>query len=330
MLSRRGPIVIRSRRRRLLALALSLSGVAGCSGGFGDSSRTAEPFAKADYLVTPIPSDAVIDPRSAQIVDQLTTDPNPAAALLVEYGIPIVEADVDTPVVSITCTAQRDEICGVESVAPIRIPEDAAPNTGTDGALVVVDTDAGRTYELWRAERVSASEWSVEWGSTNELDGDGITTSGGSGSGLSRLVGIVRIDELRNGAIDHAIAVSSSETCTSEWRDPAWSSDGRRDGPHCVPMGARLQLDPTIDLDGLELRPGERIVAEALQEYGAYVVDSGASLISVFFELEPPTPGNELGEVLTDLGFRWDYDPLDGIPWERLEMLQNWDGSDDT
>ncbi len=45
-----------------------------------------------------------------------------------------------------------------------------------------------------------------------------------------------------------------------------------------MPMGSRLQLDPSLDVSTLGLEPGEEIVARALQTYGAYIVDSSSSM----------------------------------------------------
>ena len=52
---------------------------------------------------------------------------------------------------------------------------------------------------------------------------------------------------------------------------PATASDGAYDDPAAIPMGARLQLDPAIDIDALGLPPYEATIAKALQTYGMYV-----------------------------------------------------------
>jgi hypothetical protein len=53
-----------------------------------------------------------------------------------------------------------------------------------------------------------------------------------------------------------------------------------------IPCGGHIQLDPKLDLDSLKLTRAGRIVAEALQRYGAFVGDySGA--ISLYAENSP-------------------------------------------
>jgi hypothetical protein len=48
--------------------------------------------------------------------------------------------------------------------------------------------------------------------------------------------------------------------------------------PEGIPCGGRIQLNPDLDLDSLGVSDTGRIIAEALQTYGAYVGDySGAT-----------------------------------------------------
>lgn len=278
-------------------------------------------FPDARFLWEPIPGDAAPDVRSAAIVEGLSTQGDGVSSLLVEYGIPIYTAGFDTPTVEISCRDEGRGVCGPEQMSPIRMPVDAFPNAGSDGAMVIVDLVEGITHELWRAEESDDGGWSAQWGSSNDIDGDAITVNGGSGSGVSRLGGIVMTDELASGSIPHALAIASNKTCASAWRPPAWTTDGRSDAEDCIEMGSRLQLDPTIDLDILELTDAERIIGDALQTYGAYVVDSSASTLAVFFEREELQPDGGLGPVARSLDFRWDFDPLSGLPWDDLVVL---------
>jgi hypothetical protein len=56
---------------------------------------------------------------------------------------------------------------------------------------------------------------------------------------------------------------------------PATSSDGQSSGADTIPEGARLQLDPSLDLSTLGLQPWQRTIARALQQYGMFVGDTG-------------------------------------------------------
>jgi hypothetical protein len=43
-----------------------------------------------------------------------------------------------------------------------------------------------------------------------------------------------------------------------------------------IPEGARVQLDPALDLNSLGLTGWQKTIARALQVYGMYLVDSGS------------------------------------------------------
>ncbi|MEP1122264.1 MAG: hypothetical protein ABJH68_00055 [Ilumatobacter sp.] len=289
--------------------------------GRDDRSGRIELFPKADFLRERIPDDPRIDLRSKQIIEGLNQPGDPASAMLVDYGIPIYVAGPDTPLVEISCTDTGRGVCGPERLSPIRMPAGATPNDGSDGALVIVDTIGRTTHELWRASEQADGSWTAQWGSSNDIDGDAIAENGGSGSGVSRLGGVITVDELAAGTIPHALAIASSATCAQAWRAPAWTTDGRTESDDCIEMGSRLQLDPSIDLDSLSLTTAERMVGEALQVYGGYIVDSSASELALFVEREDEARNGEIGPVAEMIGFRWDYDPLSGLPWDRLRVI---------
>lgn len=133
---------------------------------------------------------------------------------------------------------------------------------------------------------------------------------------------MVRLDEIQRGVIDHALALQSDNVCARVFRAPAIKTDGDSDRPDCVPEGARLRLDPTIDLDLLDLPPAQRAIARAFQVYGGYVVDMGGAPLSISFELAPDADGMYPGAVYRDAGLRWDYDGLGRIPWDGLQLLE--------
>lgn len=52
-----------------------------------------------------------------------------------------------------------------------------------------------------------------------------------------------------------------------------------------IPEGARVQLNPDLDLDTLNLTPYEKTIARARQEYGMFLFDNGGGI-----ELEAINP----------------------------------------
>ena len=277
------------------------------------------PFAEDSPWRTPIPADARPDPNGPAVVATLTRG-NGAYAGLYEFGIPVYVARPDSPRFTVVCTGgQQWGRCPLDGVE-VPIPLESRPHPGSDGAMVVVDEQDRKVYEFWRA-RPEGDRWQTDFGAVSDLDGPG-WGSEATGSGASRLGGVVRVSEIATGAIPHALALQSDRVCAGRFRAPAVKTDGDATGPDCVPEGARVRLDPTLDLATLPaLTPAERAVARALQSYGGYVVDRGSAPLSVSFEMAHEAGPDDIGAVYRQAGLRWDYDNLPGIPWNRLQVL---------
>jgi hypothetical protein len=67
------------------------------------------------------------------------------------------------------------------------------------------------------------------------------------------------------------VFTSPASTAQARVGDDAISTRG-------IPCGGRLQFDPRVDLDALDLSRSGRIIMRALQEYGAYVGDYSGAL----------------------------------------------------
>lgn len=277
----------------------------------------ASPFAVSSPWRQTIPADAHVDPNSAAMIAAVQSAPA-MNANLVAYGIPIYAADADTPTYTVACTRADYGICPFAGW-PVAIPDGAEPNTGSDGVLVSVQESSGIIFEFWRAAR-DGDTWTSAFGAVNSLHGSG-WGGAATGSGASRLGGVVRVAEIADGEIPHALALQSNNACPT-FRAPALKSDGNSTRADCIPEGARLQLDPELDLGSLNLRPGELAVARAMQRYGGYLMDVANTPLSVSFEREAGTAAGEVGQTYSDAGFRWDYDAMENVPWDKLRVLE--------
>jgi hypothetical protein len=259
----------------------------------------------------------VLDPGSGPIIRYLASD-DEGTANLYEFGVPIYHADQDTPKYDVRCTKPWGT-CGLQR-APVPVPDEAAPNEGSDGVMIVIDWSTRRSYEFWQARKVGDS-WVASWGDVINVDGPGYPSSA-VGAGVSRLAGVVRTHELEQGHIPHALVFSTDNACEERFREPATKTDGSSGSADCIPEGARIQLDPSIDIDRIPgMTPAERAVAEALQTYGAYAIDNGGTKMAFSFEM--PT-GDQ--DPYAAVGFDHDYYAMRHIPWDRLRLLRQWDG----
>lgn len=282
-----------------------------------DSGR---PFAPTSAWNTALPVNPVLDPKSAAMITSVTPSGR-AYANIYAYGDPVFTATAGTATARVDCTMPWGT-CDLEG-KDVRIPADARPTTGTDGRMIVVDLAARTSCDFWQARKVSATSWTTSWGTCASLDGDGRGPSGGAtGGGVNTLTGVVRTFEMRNLSIPHALSLATNNSCRTVFRFPATKTDGSSSRTDCIPEGARLQLDPSIDVNALPgITPGEKAVARALQTYGAINRDNSGSPLSMSFE----APIGE-ADPYPAVGFGWDYYDMPHIPWKRLRVLRQWDG----
>lgn len=343
-------------RRRTAVLALGLLALAAVPGWLllRPDALPDGTFASAVAFSTPIPDAPLLDPDSDAMVALLGAPDRPLTLNTGKYGQPVYEATGDAPARRLTISragkAEGDWGANVLQGRTVRIPDDAVPSSGDDGKLVVVDRERGQVVDLWRAER-TADGWTAEWGGLYPLSGSGSShapaygdgvfdqpypepLSRGTGSGISSLAGVLRADELASGVVEHALVFVTDRACgpaqTGPHRWPATTTDGFvTDGP-CVPQGARVQLDPALDL---ELVPGltrvERIVGRALQRYGAYAIDIGGARMGVVTEVARTAEHRALYEELfAELGLvHPDFQALRNLPLDRARVLARWDGA---
>jgi hypothetical protein len=252
---------------------------------------------------------------SASITPALVSGP---AADIYSYGMPIYTVTASTPRYNVTCTAGWG-LCPL-SRQPVPIPPDAAPSAGSDGAMVVVDPNSHLSYEFWQFHR--GSPMTAAWGAVVSLLSAGNTDiyggPGGTGSGLSALAGVATIAELEAGHIPHALVLSSSLTCADTFVAPAIKTDGSTGAGHCIAEGARVQLDPSINLAAIPgITPFELTVGRALQTYGAFCGDTGGASLALRFQ----TPTASTGNPYPSLGAVADYYTMPHIPWNTIKVV---------
>ncbi|MDP9395279.1 MAG: malectin [Actinomycetota bacterium] len=278
------------------------------------------PFAPDSAYNRPIPAGAVTDPNSAAMVAVIARN-NRAYANLYDYGDPVFDADSASPQYSVACTMPWGT-CDLETKR-IRIPSGAKPTPGTDGRMIIVDWTLREVCDFWQARRTSTGGWETSWGTCASIDGEGSGLSGGAtGAGINALAGVVRTYDMRQGRIDHALSFATDNSCQRVFRYPAKKTDGSSARSDCIPEGARIQLDPSINVDAIPgITPGEKAVAKALQVYGAYNRDNAGAPMAFSFE-------NPIGESdpYPAAGFGWDYYDMPHIPWSKIRVLRSWNG----
>src|SRR5207253_7504664 len=111
-------------------------------------------------------------------------------------------------------------------------------------------------WEFW-AMYQAADGWHAAWGGrmdhVSENPGYFDGSYGATATGLPLLGGLIRPDEMAAGQIDHALALAipQAKRGTVVW--PAQRGDGVATGPNAIPEGTRFRIDPSVDIDALNL-----------------------------------------------------------------------------
>ncbi|MFQ5411418.1 MAG: Ig-like domain-containing protein [Phycisphaerae bacterium] len=234
------------------------------------------PFAADSVWNTPIGPNPQIDPASGTMIARLAQTANQFNGLflnVVGSAVPVYFADGNTPRVDVQLT---DPFASQPVFQGVPIPAHAIPDCEDDNFMVVFDTSANRFFESWQVTRKDDGAWSGSL--VRSIPGTGTGIGGVRASGFSLAAGLIWPHELQAGRIRHALLFAYSFTRSGVYIAPATSTDGAFNDPAAIPLGAHLQLDPTLDLDTLNLTPHERTIALALQEYGMVLGDTGGEV----------------------------------------------------
>jgi hypothetical protein len=184
---------------------------------------------------------------------------------------------------------------GPDDLVPL--PADTLPEGATDAQThytTLVDPVRNIAWDTRQLGKSLQGDWFAGFGTKVDLTGTGVSmpwmkaersdlAAGPRPSGTPLIAGLIRVDEVKAGRIDHALAFAYPMAQTGKFVPPAStaltaaSPEGER---HIgLPMGARIQLDPAYDIDQTLLSPGAKVVAKALQEYGAILVDEAGATV---------------------------------------------------
>jgi hypothetical protein len=216
----------------------------------------------------------------------------------------------------------------------VPLPPRAEPAPCSDAHLTVWQPARDRLWEFFGLHRTRTG-WRADWGgamrrvSRNPGFYDarawpGLSTFawGATATSLPVAGGVMRLAELRSGRIDHALAMNVPTARRGAFAWPAQRSDGIGSDSD-LPEGARLRLDPELDLASLGLPPLTLSLASAAQRYGILVRDQTGRGNGVEFFGEAPQgskrPYAEAG------GFFEGETPselLASFPWDHLQVLK--------
>jgi hypothetical protein len=186
-------------------------------------------------------------------------------------GIPYVIVSHSTPRVRVSFDYADESDRG-----PYPIPAHVPIEAGSDRHILLVDRDACRLYELFAAEKQPNGSWHAGSGAIWSLRSNHVRPAGwtsADAAGLPILPGLARYNEVRAGAIRHALRFTVPRTRRA-YIYPARHFASSNTDPSLPPMGLRVRLRPDFDVSGFPRQA--RIVLVALKRYGMILADNGS------------------------------------------------------
>jgi hypothetical protein len=319
--------VVRNAVRGAVAIALAAAALlVGCAPASSASAGSGylglhlpagfDAFAADSPWRTAIEASPALDPNSATMIAALEMALGAAPFLTVsvtEYTAPIHVID-STKSRKVTVTSSPGSMPlsldpdGDGVATGIPIPREVWADPQEDAHVVIVDPDLRTAWEFWHFAR-SGAGYTAGMAGLWDLDGPGYNDdlrvqywwrNGATAARTPYIGGLIRYEEAAAGDIRHAlnVIVPAVVVRQGEFHWPvASSTDGTGGGAFTIPEGARIQLNPAFDLDGLygipprPLNDAARSIARVLQVYGAYVVDRGAG-----FGLKAQNLGSDGGD----------------------------------
>jgi hypothetical protein len=288
------------------------------------------PFAPGGVWNQPLAADAPLDPDSGGLTGALyaAVRNNKAWINTSRYSAPVYVVGAGQPRVRVALDGYyRPGDRGYrlqQDFDSIPLPSNARPADGTDAHLVVYQPASDTLWDFWRLRKNLLGSWTASWGGKLV----GVSTSpgimppyfGATATGLPLLGGLMTIDELRSGHVDHALALGMPHPRANTFVWPAQSTDGDG-GAGTVPEGTRFRLPASLDIDALGLPPLTAMIAKAVQRYGMILRDAAGS---VTLYGQDPMPWTTAGYADPYAPIFAGRDPgqiLAPFPWDRLEAV---------
>ena len=296
------------------------------------ASESARPFSQSSFWDTAIPVEAKADPNSAafvtNIANQVATHYGTASFNTGAYSAPVYTVPVDQPMVAMKYWNCQNKTWidpeFVQILSAVPIPANAVPASGTDGEMVVRQPGTNKVWDLWKVQR-RTDGWYACWGglieNASQTNGVFPKNFGTTASGLALLGGMMRIEELQSGVINHALDLGLVDIQKSSFSWPAKRTDGQSADPTAPLEGQRFRLDPSLDVESLALSPTAKIVARAAQKYG-FVVRDRSGAVSLYAENGAPTKAaTGVDPYAAILSGKPTYSVMANFPWNGLQAM---------
>lgn len=268
----------------LVACALPLTSPALPDLGIGASLNGERPFPANNAWNMDI-SRFPVHPNSANLIASIgnNTGLHPDFGTFWEgapIGIPYVIVSGSQPRVPVDFIWWPNESDSGPYPIPPNAPIEGGPSSDGDRHVLTIDRDNWKLYETYYSHPVNGgASWTAGSGAvwnfnSNKLRPLGWTSA--DAAGLPIFPGLVRRDEVLLGEIKHAIRFTAQTTRTS-YVYPATHQAGSTSSQNAPPMGLRVRLKSTFNINNPAFSANVRVILRAMQKYGMILADNGSN-----------------------------------------------------
>ncbi|KAM9974430.1 hypothetical protein ACTFIW_007883 [Dictyostelium discoideum] len=263
---------------------------------------------------TPIGNNPTVDPLSSSTVNRIYTELGQGGLSTnfqlhyYQWTAPLHLVNTSLPVNRIKIFQPQGEgyhetvdPLGLKVITNLPVLTSFNPDPKLDGHMIVFDTNLKVFHEFSRFKWVNSTTAEATRYDTFSYNHNGTYPAfvpgsrwwmkGVRGSGAPFIAGLIRFDEIQRGELNHAIAFggplnrqksSASSPWSYELCSPVSSrTDGYVIGDNTIMEGQRIQLNPSYNINSLP--PKAKLIAQALQTYGGYMVDNAGDF-GIYFE----------------------------------------------
>jgi hypothetical protein len=293
------------------------------------------------FMNAPLAGNAPLDPRSPQLVAALNAEIRSEEAAVIgpwigTAGTSLYIVPENQPRVPVRLdTGSWGDTLKAILAQGVPIPPGAQPAVGSDATMAIWQPSTDTLWDFWVAN-VQSDGWHAQWGgrmlnvSSNpgyfldRRDASGAIVEqsnwGSAATSIPMAAGVPTIAEMRTGHIDHGLALDLPAPCKEYFSWPAQRTDGTSKDANCMPEGARLRIDPNLDLSTLSLPPFTRMLAVAAQKYGIVVRNRTGHATGFGVEDAAGGPDPYYGPSGLFGGYgQWDL--AKAFPWDHLQLL---------
>lgn len=196
-------------------------------------------------------------------------------------GIPYVVVAGNQPLVPINFTDYGDESDPGPYPFPPNAPIEGGPNATGDRHVLVIDRDNWKLYETFYSFPVNGgASWNASSGAVWNFNSNKLrpeTWTSADAAGLPVFPGLVRRDEVvQMQEIRHALRFTVS-TSRRAYVYPATHQAGSTNSTNAPPMGMRVRLKSSFNVNNTAFSPNVRVILRAMQRYGMIVADNGSN-----------------------------------------------------